>query len=546
MTENASPHLPYARQHDFKIDIAGIQNGTKTPGLYEQLQKADCIRAYATDFVTNRRNLLMVTKHDPSVTTLFDIIPYTFSVFDDLYTWICMSDDAMFAEIEAAFPNQPIGAVCAKRISKMVALADQWRPYGHDVQYCLSERVPESCSYSANIPIVAAVIVANLVKVLVMTFVAFWLRDDPFITIGDAVESFLNRPDRTTEGLCLLTKDDVRRLSRMHKGWNDESISREAKVARLRPVRWAKSASRTRWALTIVGILVPLFVGVGVPLGFAIVNVRKSGFTIQDVGFGKVSAVGVIKGWYIGWSGNPAHDVSLMVLIANLPQTIFSFLYLNLNGLLTSMWLASEWSGFATERKPLRVSKPKGAQRSTHFLQLPYKIALPMMIVAGFLHWMISQALFLVVVRQYNATGTLYSPIAVVSCGFSPIAMIVVMVAGAAIIIATIVLGCARHYNPMMPLAGSCSAAISAACHQPDWDDNAAVKAVQWGVVPDTIVGPHAVGHCSFTSGIVSPIQDGQKYAGLTMKRRNGRRSKGPSVFAEGLRAFRFKTKQSA
>lgn len=87
MTENASPHLPYARQHDFKIDIAGIQNGTKTPGLYEQLQKADCIRAYATDFVTNRRNLLMVTKHDPSVTTLFDIIPYTFSVFDDLYTW---------------------------------------------------------------------------------------------------------------------------------------------------------------------------------------------------------------------------------------------------------------------------------------------------------------------------------------------------------------------------------------------------------------------------------------------------------------------------
>ncbi|KAL2430720.1 hypothetical protein ABEF95_013198 [Exophiala dermatitidis] len=539
MTENASPHLPYARQYDFKVDIAGIQNGTKTPGLYEHLQKADCIRAYATDFVTNRRNLLMVTKHDP-LSPLSSTLYLTPFQYLTTYTHgkaasllevtmpanasirICMSDDAMFAEIEAAFPNQPIGAVCAKHISKMVALVDKWRPYGYDVQYCLSERVPESCSYSANIPIVATVIVANLVKVLVMTFVAFWLRDDPFITIGDAVESFLNPPDRTTEGLCLLTKDDVRRLSRVHKGWNDESISREPKVARLRPVRWAKSASRTRWALTIVGILVPLFVGVGVPLGFAIVNVRKSGFTIQDVGFGKVSAVGVIKGWYIGWSGNPAHDVSLMVLIANLPQTIFSFLYLNFNGLFTSMWLASEWSGFATERKPLRVSKPKGTRRSAHFLQLPYKIALPMMILAGFLHWIISQALFLVVVRQYNATGTLYSPIAVVSCGFSPTAMIVVMVAGAAIIIATIVLGFTRHYNPMMPLAGSCSAAISAACHQPDWDDNAAMKAVQWGVVPVTILGPHAVGHCSFTSGTVSPIQDGQKYAGLTMKRRMG------------------------
>ena len=34
-----------------------------------------------------------------------------------------------------------------------------------------------------------------------------------------------------------------------------------------------------------------------------------------------------------------------------------------------------------------------------------------------------------------------------------------------------------------MPLAGRCSAAISAACHPPEVDTNALTKALLWGVV---------------------------------------------------------------
>ena len=60
------------------------------------------------------------------------------------------------------------------------------------------------------------------------------------------------------------------------------------------------------------------------------------------------------------------------VLMANLPQILLSFLYLNYNGLLTCVLASYEWSLFSKKRRPLRVTSPKGKQRSTWFLELPY------------------------------------------------------------------------------------------------------------------------------------------------------------------------------
>jgi len=48
------------------------------------------------------------------------------------------------------------------------------------------------------------------------------------------------------------------------------------------------------------------------------------------------------------------------VLLANLPQTILSFLYFSYNGLITCVMEAYEWNSFATSRKTLRVTSPVG------------------------------------------------------------------------------------------------------------------------------------------------------------------------------------------
>ena len=185
---------------------------------------------------------------------------------------------------------------------------------------------------------------------------------------------------------------------------------------------------------------------------------------------------------------------------------------------MTSMWLAGEFNDFATERKALRVSNATGAQRSTHFLQLPYKIAIPLMAMSGLLHWLISQSVFLAVVAEYDQRGDLLSPVAVASCGFSPLAMILTFSVGVLLVVGTLGVGFFRRLNPGMPLAGSCSAAISAACHRPVWDTDASLKSVKWGVVKDE--GGGEFGHCCFTSGSVEPVEKGKMYAGLVGRRK--------------------------
>ena len=137
------------------------------------------------------------------------------------------------------------------------------------------------------------------------------------------------------------------------------------------------------------------------------------------------------------------------------------------------------------------------------------------MIVSGVLHWLISQSVFLAVVAEYLPNGKLDSPVAIASCGFSPIAMIITIVLGFVLVLATFAVG-QRKYNASMPLVGSCSIAISAACHRPEWDTDAAVKPVIWGVIPPTGIGfepmIEEVGHASFTSGEVLPLEEGKEY----------------------------------
>ena len=77
-----------------------------------------------------------------------------------------------------------------------------WRPFGHDVQYCWAERVKEECSLAFHRGLGLAVIACNLIKATCMCFTLFWMRRPGFITIGDAIESFLDSPDPHTEGSC--------------------------------------------------------------------------------------------------------------------------------------------------------------------------------------------------------------------------------------------------------------------------------------------------------------------------------------------------------
>ena len=78
------------------------------------------------------------------------------------------------------------------------------------------------------------------------------------------------------------------------------------------------------------------------------------------------------------------------ILISNVWQVMISLLYIGHNALLSCMMVAKEWFGFATHRKTLRVSAPRGIQRSSYTLSMPFRYGIPMMLIFSMEHWILS------------------------------------------------------------------------------------------------------------------------------------------------------------
>ncbi|OMP88503.1 hypothetical protein BK809_0003260 [Diplodia seriata] len=182
------------------------------------------------------------------------------------------------------------------------------------------------------------------------------------------------------------------------------------------------------------------------------------------------------------------------------------------------MSLAAEWNRFGQRSRGLRVSDPRGpAQRSTYFLHIPYRLGVPLLLLSVALHWMVSQSIFFVQVVGKNSVGKwfeldhLTESDQITTCGYSPLAMLITLVILVVMVGFAVALGF-RRLHPGIPMAGSCSLAIAAACHVPKGTSQ--LLAVKWGAVGDeSAVYGEGVGHCSFSNGEVESPVVGRMYA---------------------------------
>jgi len=188
--------------------------------------------------------------------------------------------------------------------------------------------------------------------------------------------------------------------------------------------------------------------------------------------------------------------------LANMPQVLLSLCYLNLNTIRTSMASTAEWNDFAISRKGLRATKPIGDQRSTYFLQLPYKWSLPLVITSGGLHWILSQTFFISRIDRYNIDGTLTSWTS--ACGISFSGLVVFCSVCVALVTTVRWIG-RRPMMPRLPLAENCSLMVSAACHPGSKETEAHLGKVKWGVIPGT-------GRCSLSSKHVDRLRVEKAY----------------------------------
>jgi hypothetical protein len=216
-------------------------------------------------------------------------------------------------------------------------------------------------------------------------------------------------------------------------------------------------------------------------------------------------------------------DLVSNAVIANTPQLILSLLYFSYSALFTAMLMGYEWASHAHKRKGLSVSRQCfGAQRSPYFLQLPYRFGIPLMVLSDTLHWLVSQSIFLIAIDFYDTFGkpgtdNIYLPTQLdyKTLGYSPLAITSVIVLGGLMVINIVASGC-LPYKRGMPLAWSCSMAISAACHptaRVDDGDSIFERKLKWGVVS---TGVDRLRHCAFSAGDVGAIVKGRLYGGFS------------------------------
>ncbi|GME48760.1 uncharacterized protein LTHEOB_7249 [Neofusicoccum parvum] len=472
---------------------------------FDRLENEDCIRAYAQDFLAARRNLVLVVDDlDNTTSSLYSlrqyqVVPVGYGTpTPDPYYWICSNPSWYW---KADYP------VCSNALGSIEAHASNWTVYGYRIRYCQSESVDPKCRLNFNLPVLVIVIVFNAIKVVCICFVARRMRDQPMITLGDAVASFLRSPDAATKGMCLATRAHFQRSS---KGLDWSQAIESPMTYKPQKMRWMRTASIRHWVATVFVFFAALATVLGL-LGYAVPRLKtsygQSGLgSLWSLGLGQARSQTMITGWSIPTGGQGA--LISAILVANSPQLILSLIYVVLNSLATRLLLAREWCGFARHRKPLRVSNPQGDQRCTYFLQIPYRYGIPLMLCSILLHWLISQSIYLAKVDTWSSTGIFTEPESITTCGFSPIGMMLTSIVAACLILAVFALGL-RQLGSQIPFAGSCSAAISAACHaQGEISETAPLK---WGAVPSIELG--SVGHCAFSSGEVQEPVPGNAYA---------------------------------
>lgn len=525
---NTSGFIAISTSHSETIVKAAEELRAKFQNLISasnttNLSSADCMNAYNNQYVSRYGDVLLIQQ---------DIVwrsPYNYTMVwrnPSQWTWkplnsstpctskncTNMADELPFKADADTFPSN--GWRCPSRSISNCTLTLQgelsnvapWEPYGSPISHCVVELVDEQCKLQFSPSIAAAVIMCNSIKAICMLIIIFKCQDSFLVTLGDAISSFLEQPDPDTKGHCLCGKP----YFRLKRGWNKEinpssglyfvQENRED-THTYKKIFWGRAASRLRWCMTYLMYCAAMAFA-GFSIKRSLVGMPTDISQLWDTGFGELKGNNLLQ---IGTSTIGS------ILLANTPQAILSYLYVCYNALFTCMFVQHEVAQYSKIRKPLRVTSPVSQQRSTFWLQIPYRYAMPLIALSVLLHWMASQSFFVVSITIINKDKEPDAARKLSTCGYSPVAIILTTCIGCIIALGGLVLA-VRRFPPGMPLISSCSAAISAACHPPEDDQHCAQLPVKWGVVQESN-SVFKVGHITFAGIPVTEPLDGKTYA---------------------------------
>jgi hypothetical protein len=529
-----------------------------------RVENKDCIRAYGTNFLqSDWKNVLIVSDANVTGPLIIGYYHRADLLSNDL-GWICgkqLGDNLTTCDTQMMLShptNWTITDIEMNQLQMYIGYGrnmvgdDPEGPYFEaSVKYCLAETAEQHCTVQISMPLLGVVLLCNLIKVLCLSSALLISRFYPLATVGDLISSCLSEPDPYTQGKGPISAQEMRRNETRRHSYFHKPVSRLLKDHRavylerstslsdyghsktpmiedsatavdlagslvVVPVKWKKQKNRWYQASSTSSLVACMALGSiawstgAFLLGNAIVSRKEDNSQTYTLSRMWQDGVGAISTDFLIRAG---HDRPLMenVLLANAPQLAISFIYVFYNNCLTRMLLGREYSGYAKHRKPLRVSRPEGEQRSTYRLQLPYRYSAPLMATMTVLHWLIARSIFVVEVSVFDYDGNALAK-KISTCGYSPMAIVLSLFVSGVIVVTVLACG-ARKLEPGMPLASSCSLAITAACHTSPGDKDAALLPLKYGVV--VVEEPNNESdyeHACFSSKEATPLVDGHWY----------------------------------
>lgn len=393
-----------------------------------------------------------------------------------------------------------------------------------EIESCYSRTLTASCELSCSFPIGLTVLICIGLKLVCMIITALERRQEVILTVGDAIASFLERPDPYTLNNCLMARSNKGQAKTGVIGYRNDypwvsvfsksvpflhgrSPPPQPKRVYTTPKRWRFALPhRLRRFFVLFNLFIILLVLIDcilLPKYLDKVAVDASGISSEDQKINSIyqSKVSLLNAVFI-----------VVVLLVNVPQVVISAIYSVYNNTLTRLLLSAEFNRYSVERRYLRVSHPTGNQRGTYWLSIPYRYTIPFLTLFTLAHWLSSQAVSLVQIIPRTVYGEPDHSRVMLGIAISTLGVKIMVIPVLVALLAIIGLVMRKYDSPAMPVAMNCSAAISAACHPPPGDTDAAKKPVMWGEVdldvPNlfTTLGPGLEDiqtecrHCSFTS----------------------------------------------
>ena len=396
------------------------------------------------------------------------------------------------------------------KVPKYQEFIDSWNSGSGETQGPPSPNELDACYMIPSTPICSVTIrwfplVMTTIAMMIKTVTAFLAirKSDHFRyrlynSLGDFIAvATRHREELSVPGECLANKGQWKRQGmRALKGGIRGTPLRAVYARRV----WIRYLGILDWIVWIfwVGSIVAIWFLVDKSLVTVRNNFRDENsneitniFTLFSIaGFGRVSLAFIVSnsGGETAFEGEKAVGLPLQIALANSPQLWLSVGYLLWNNQITRIWGEHEWRSFAGRRKPPRVSygANEPGVRNTRWLQLPYMLSAILMVISTTMHWIVSQALFVVEVENQSGLPTLNSepaPDAIIfAICYSPTAIFVT-----AIMAMSLILGITIYYvipfRSWMPfMAGSARVVFASCCALPK---DLPADGVMWGDVSD-------------------------------------------------------------